>query len=74
MNTTEPYSPMARAKANPAPVMIAGDKVGKVMVKKVRTPEAPNVAAAATAVAMLLMALVALTAVSVTSRRLVRGR
>ncbi len=32
------------------------------------------VAAAATAVAMLLMALVALTAVSVTSRRLVRGR
>ena len=40
---------MARANARPAPVMMAGNRVGSVMVKKIRVPDAPRVDAAASA-------------------------
>src|SRR5664280_891009 len=49
MNTTDPYSPIARAKARPVPVRIDGISVGNVMVRKTRAEEAPSVAAAASA-------------------------
>ena len=35
MSTTEPYSPIARAKARPAPLMIAGARVGSTTRRKV---------------------------------------
>ena len=46
MSTTEPYSPTARAKARPAPLMIAGARVGSTTRRKVVALEAPRDAAA----------------------------
>src|SRR5712692_178633 len=45
MKMTEPYSPIARAKARANPVMIVGSRVGAMMLRKVRNRPAPSVAA-----------------------------
>ena len=46
MSTTEPYSPTARAKASPVPLMIAGARVGSTTRRNVVRFEAPRDAAA----------------------------
>ena len=46
MNTTEPYSPIARAKASANPVASAGRIAGKITRTNVCNREAPSVAAA----------------------------
>ena len=46
MSTTEPYSPTARAKARPAPLMMAGARVGRTTSRNVVAFEAPRDAAA----------------------------
>ena len=46
MKITEPYSPMARAKASANPVMSVGNSVGAMMLQKVLKRLAPSVAAA----------------------------
>ena len=46
MNTIEPYSPMARAKASAKPVRTAGSSDGAMTLTKVRSRPAPSVAAA----------------------------
>ncbi len=46
MNTTEPYSPMPRAKARVKPDRSAGSISGKITFQKVRTRPAPRIWAA----------------------------
>ena len=46
MSTTEPYSPTARAKASPAPLMMAGARVGRTTRRNVVALDAPRDAAA----------------------------
>ena len=42
----EPYSPIALEKDNVNPVNNEGNKVGKIILEKVRQGEAPNIQAA----------------------------
>jgi hypothetical protein len=46
ISTTEPYSPMARAKARPPPLMIAGVRVGSTIRRNVVQLSAPSDSAA----------------------------
>ena len=46
MRTTEPNSPMARAKARPAPASMAGATLGRTMRRSTTVLEAPREAAA----------------------------
>ena len=46
MNTTEPYSPMPRAKASVKPVASAGSTVGRMMRRNTWKPPAPSDSAA----------------------------
>ena len=46
IRTTEPYSPIARANASPAPLMTAGASVGSTTERKMVQLFAPNDAAA----------------------------
>lgn len=46
MNTTEPYSPIPRARANVKPVHVAGSRAGRTTRRSVCVRVAPSVAAA----------------------------